>query len=272
MDGEGGRSAFIQVITHKESWNIPFPFSEFTASGGKFSVTIGTNTFSENGVWVDINQNGLLIKGRISYGRFTPLRYDIMGPFSVLPFLECHHAIHSLRHTLKGGLQVNNTLYDFSGGQGYIEQDWGESFPKKYIWLQTNDLPDDPPHLPPGNSEPPGKGCLFLSIADIPFMGRNFTGCICIVYVGRKEYRLATYLGVKIIQASEKSIILLQGRYTLVIDIQESQAMNLNAPLRGVMSRLIQESESCRAHIRFFKSRFLLLDYESNHTSFEFVE
>lgn len=273
MDGQGNQSAFIQVATNKESWHIPFPFSEFTASGNKFSIKIGANLFSENGIWIDMNENGLLIKGRIGYGRFTPLRYDIMGPFSILPFLECNHNIQSLCHTLNGSLQVNNTLYDFSGGQGYIEQDWGNSFPKKYIWMQTNDFPDETqPHLSSGKPEAPKDSCLFLSIADIPFMGKNFTGCICILYFGQKEYRLATYLGVKIVQATKKSIILLQGKYTLVIDMQNSLPQKLKAPLQGEMSRTILESESCRSHIRFFKNRSLLLDLESENTSFEFVE
>ena len=270
MDGQGNQSAFIQVITNQESWHIPFPFSEFSASGGKFAVKIGINLFSENGIWIDINENGLIIKGRISYGRFTPIRYDIMGPFSILPFLECHHGIHSLHHTLKGSLQIDNTVYDFSGGQGYIEQDWGVSFPKKYIWMQTNDFmkePDSAKDL--GKAE---EGCLFLSIADIPFLRKNFTGCICILYIGQTEYRLATYLGVKILQANKKSIILLQGRYTLVIDVQDSGSQSLHAPRQGEMSRIIQESESCRSHIRFFKSSSLLLDMESKNTSFEFVE
>lgn len=273
MDGQGNKSAFIQVVTNKESWHIPFPFSEFTASGGKFAVKIGINLFSENGIWIDINSRGLIIKGRIGYGRFTPLRYDIMGPFSVLPFLECHHGIHSLHHTLNGSLQIGDGIYDFTGGQGYIEQDWGVSFPKKYIWMQTNDFPyENYPNLPSDIPGTPGKGCLFLSIADIPFMGRNFTGCICILYIGQKEYRLATYLGVKIVQADQKSIILLQGSHTLVIDMQDSRPQDLNAPRLGEMSRIIQESESCRSHIRFFKNSSLLLDMESENTSFEFVE
>ncbi len=270
MDGEGGKYAFIQVITEKESWNVPFPFSEFTASGGKFAVKIGINTFSENGIWIDIDHNGLILKGRIGYGRFTPLKYDIMGPFSCLPFLECRHAIHSLHHSLNGSLQVGNTQYDFSGGRGYIEQDWGVSFPQKYIWMQTNDFPAE--SRADNTSGETGKGCLFLSIADIPFLGKTFTGCICILYLNETEYRLATYLGVKIIQATEQSIILLQGKYTLVIDIEDGKSQDLLAPRQGEMSRTIRESESCRAHIRFFEKNSLLLDHISGDTSFEYAD
>lgn len=31
---------------------------------------------------------------------------------------------------------------DFSGGRGYIEKDWGQSFPAAWVWLQINYLPD----------------------------------------------------------------------------------------------------------------------------------
>ncbi|MCK7537696.1 MAG: tocopherol cyclase family protein [Marinilabiliales bacterium] len=29
-------------------------------------------------------------------------------------------------------------MADFSGGRGYIEKDWGHSFPSAYVWMQSN--------------------------------------------------------------------------------------------------------------------------------------
>ena len=60
-----------------------------------------------------------------------------MGPFHYLPFLECNHAIISLRHHITGSLKVNNQKFQIIG-DGYIEKDWGRSFPQDYLWLQSN--------------------------------------------------------------------------------------------------------------------------------------
>ena len=73
----------------------------------------------------------------------------------------------------------------FSNGSGYIETDRGHSFPRKYLWTQC--LWDGPK-----------CGSLMLAIATIPLPVGGFTGCICSIFYGVREYRLATYRGVKI--------------------------------------------------------------------------
>ncbi|MEI6100437.1 MAG: tocopherol cyclase family protein, partial [Eubacteriales bacterium] len=241
MDGAGDKSAFIQVITPQASWQFIFPFHSFSASKKGFSVSIDRNFFGENGVILDISQNGVVLKGSLVYGDFTPIAYNIMGPFACLPFMECNHAVHSLYHTVHGSMQLESRLIDFSGGRGYIEQDWGHSFPKKYIWLQANDFSAQ-------------KASLFLSIAQIPVLGLTFNGCICVFYCNQTEYRLATYLGVQILEWNQSCILLKQGRYTLHVAIEQNTGQPLFAPSGGRLIRTIHESPSCRLHVVFLKN------------------
>ena len=208
---------------------------------------------------MDIHQNGMIIKGKIAYENLTPIDYNIMGPFSLLPFIDCNHAIHSLYHSARGTLQAGGSQLDFSTGRGYIEQDWGRSFPQKYSWLQTSDFPNE-------------KTCLFLSVAKVPVLGRPITGCICILYFNQKEYRLATYLGVKIVQWTQKTILLNQGKYTLQIFIQNSIPQKLLAPSKGELTRAIHESTSCQIHIVFHCDGRRLFEQTSEAASFEYVE
>lgn len=231
----------------------------FRASKNGFLVQIGQNLFSTRGAVVDIRQDGIAVTGHIRYGPFTPIAYNIMGPFAFLPFMECNHAVHSLYHTLQGSILLNGRTVDFSDGRGYIEQDWGKSFPKKYAWLQTNDFTQE-------------NTCLFVSIATIPFMGCAFTGCICVLHFDQREYRLATYLGVRIREWSQSSIVLAQGKYTLQISVQSSPGQKLLAPGSGALSRSIHESPCCRAHIVFYKGSTRLFDQTSVAASFEYVE
>ena len=62
----------------------------------------------------------------------------------------------------------------FYDNMGYIEKDWGTSFPNKYFWLQCNDFAT-------------GNASIMISVAEIPFLGTKFTGCICSVYLNGKN-------------------------------------------------------------------------------------
>lgn len=45
-----------------------------------------------------------------------------------------------------------------------------------------------------------------LSVADIPVMGLRFTGIIGVVLWRGKEYRLATYLGAKVVEHRDRKV------------------------------------------------------------------
>ena len=61
-----------------------------------------------------------------------------MGPYTFAPFMECYHGVLSFDHTIAGSLAVDGQELDFTGGHGYIEKDWGQAFPKAWIWTQSN--------------------------------------------------------------------------------------------------------------------------------------
>ena len=169
----------IQLITDTQSCYVPFPYTDFQKRGKK--ILLAQNRFSGEGITLDIHTPDLHATGEVRFGAFTPIPYDIMGPFRYVPFLQCRHSVFSMRHSVHGQFCVNGTTYIFQNATGYIEGDRGYSFPRKYAWTQCSF---------------PG-GALMLSIADIPFCGFHFTGIISIVHLQGKEYRLATYLGAK---------------------------------------------------------------------------
>lgn len=83
----------------------------------------------------------------------------------------------------------------FRNAWGYWEGDSGRSFPKEYIWTQC---------FFPG-------GALMLSVADIPIAGIRFTGIIGVVLWQGKEYRIATYLGARVVKIENKMVRVKQG-------------------------------------------------------------
>lgn len=259
IDSLGNKSAFIQVITNKSSYNINYPFSKFATNVDKLSVKVGDNIFSSEGIEIHIKEDNLNIEGNIEYGELTPIKYDIMGPFSVIPFMECNHGIISMKHELRGQLTINGEVLNLHHGIGYIERDWGISFPESYLWTQCNDFK--------------GEECsIMASIADIPFGGINFKGCICVVYYKGCQYRLATYNGVKIVEYDSRTLILKRGKLKLHIELTNENPQKLLAPNKGHMSRIIHENAACTARFRFYIKGRLVFDVNSNNCSFEYVD
>ena len=194
------------------------------------------------------------VQGCVRYGKLLPLHSHIMGPFHFLP-MQCNHEVISMRHTIQGSFKVHGKRIDLNDGIGYIEGDYGRSFPKEYLWLHCNDFSDDL--------------SVMVSVADIPFCGIHFTGCICAITFRGKEYRLATYYGVRIHAANEKKVILTQGKYRLDILISNADSYPLRSPINGKMINTIHESSCPKAKFRFTERDEVIFQTMSTHCSFE---
>ncbi|HHV33001.1 MAG TPA: hypothetical protein GXX74_11480 [Clostridiales bacterium] len=257
---DGEKSAFVQVITEQSSWYVPFSTANFHVQPRGFAVRVGGQVFSERGIRVDFNTSGLQCRGVLYYGNLTPPAYDVMGPFRLFPFLECNHGVLSMKHTLRGTLELNGQTVDFTGGTGYMEKDWGISFPKRYLWVQY------------GSMQEPSLSVM-VSIAEIPFCGFVFPGCIALIYCGGKEYRLATYLGVRILRWDRTGFLIRQRGLLLEAEVLKSHGQNiLKAPQCGNMNRVIRESASCQVRFRFYCNGRLLFDLTRDEASFEYAE
>lgn len=254
------RYAQIQVVTESGAHCFRFPPSAFHAEEDVFYVRIGTNVFSSAGITVNLHCTGLSVKGTLRYGTYTQPETDIMGPFRYIPLMQCNHGILSLTHKLTGTLEINGKTFDFTDGTGYIEKDWGNSFPNSYLWAQLSWFE---------NSD----CCAMISVADVPFVGTSFTGCIASVYYGGREYRLATYRGAKILKYSQKEAVVEQGAYRLHVQLfKDSGAKKLQAPQNGEMARIIYEMPSSTVRIHFTVGKITLFDVTRDNASFEFSE
>ena len=255
MGKDGRKSAFVQAISREGSYWFPYPYEDFSADPHALQIRVGENEFSSRIMKLRLLGQGISIIGEVEFGGFCPIAYDIMGPFSLVPFLECHHGVVSMRHSLRGSILWNSGVNQFDGGCGYIEKDWGNSFPSSYLWTQCSEQAD-----------------IMVSIADIPFCGTHFIGCICCILHGGREYRLATYLGGKAVRWCRDGFELKQGRYTLTGSFDPGQGFRLAAPQKGEMARSIHENASCYGRYRFFDGDRLVFDMASDRASFEYAD
>lgn len=249
-----GKSASIQVITQERSWYLEYPASSFQANKSSLEIQIDKNRFSEGGLLLHIEREDLSLHGNVRFGPFSCLKSDIMGPFRWLANMECAHSVISMAHSLQGTVTLNGSVWDLDGGQGYAEADRGRSFPVEYLWTQCM-----------------WEGCsLMLSIATIPLGKFGFTGCICAISLGGREYRLATYRGVKIHNWSARGALLSQGKYRLEAQLLDQNAQPLRAPADGNMDRTVHESLCARVRYRFWIGETLVFDHTSLHAGFEY--
>ena len=163
-----------------------------------------------------------------------------MGWYSYIPFMECYHGIVSANHLIDGHLHINSQKIDFTKGKGYIEKDWGTSFPECWIWVQSNSFDHQ-------------DVSLFVSIAKIPWLGSFFMGFIAFIYLDRKYYPFATYNRSRIEGLSRNdtylNIQLTNKRYKLDVSVEVANASELIAPARGSMNRRIKESIDSKVEV-----------------------
>ncbi len=250
IPGVAKSGAFIQMLDNSKSRQ--FDVSSLQLAHGV--IKAGDCLFSKQGVVINLPG----VQGRIVYGPLTPLQSDIMGPFRFLP-MQCRHGVISMGHTLSGSLTVDGDICSFDGGRGYIEEDSGNSFPRSYLWLQCNDF---------------AESCsIMVAIAHIPFAGVSFTGCICAIVFNGRQYRLATYNGVRIHSAGPQHVCLSQGGLLLELDISASDAgHSLRSPKNGQMSSSVRENVNAVVRARLWDNGIEIFDVSSSYATFEFVE
>lgn len=246
------RTCSIQVITDKDVSTVNYPGDVFRRVNK--TIYIEGNQFGESGIKLAVNTPELMIKGELKFGELSPLKYDIMGPFALVPFMECRHSVWSMKHLVNGTLNINGKDYIFQNAYGYWEGDRGRSFPKEYLWTQCC-FPE---------------GSLMLSVADIPIGRFHFTGIIGVVLWKGKEYRIATYLGAKAVEIQDGMVRIVQGKYELKARVFDKEGQGLKAPIKGDMQRTIRENVNCSALYQFKKDGKKLYEFETERASFEY--
>lgn len=265
MDEKGNQQAFIQVLDGKKKTAAYHRFDAraFIPAPKKFYLDIGPNSFSANHLQLDIPgiSGHLQFNGNVGWPKpvYSP---GIMGPYAFAPFLECYHGIVSMDHRITGELMIAGETISFEEGRGYIEKDWGRSFPSAYCWLQTNHF------SVPGIS-------LKASVAKIPWIRNAFTGFIAGVWIHEKLYRFTTYNGTRLrkcmINEERVELVMENKKFRLEISALRDGATALASPILGMMDGRIEESMTAITHIGVYerKSGKVLLQDTGRNTGLE---
>ncbi len=256
--------AFIQIIDslNYRTEYFKFPISAFHYSEKALDVMIGKNKFTKDKIDINLSDQNYPVSGTLKFYDIVPFpktftRPGIMGPFSFAPFMECYHGVVNIHQKISGTLMINEQEIDFTDGYGYIEKDWGRSFPKWWVWLQSN-------HFKEKDSS------LMFSIAKIPLLGRHFTGFLSFLTIKEKLHLFATYTGAKVKHLEYRDgtieIVVEDKKYSLYISGQYDESGVLKAPKNGLMERKISESISStvKVTLKNKKGEIIFEDYGKN--------
>lgn len=249
MDENGKKQAFIQVLNGKslEAEYYSFSAESFKPHPSKFELNLGASFFSASKVILNHPElsGELQFKNCVKWPKpwYSP---GIMGPFSFIPFMECYHGILSMDHEIRGHIRFKGEDYNFEEGRGYMEKDWGHSFPSAYIWMQCNHFSK--------------KGIsVKASVAKIPWLGTSFVGFIAGVWLEDRLIQFTTYNFTKLkkSQVSDSSVeIQMENRkHRLHIIAHKSSATSLASPIAGFMDGRISESMTSRLEIELYDKR-----------------
>lgn len=252
FDKEGKNShAFIQYIDASRglSHYSRYALNDFSASAKDTSITIGSSRFSPELIQVDINEPQITIRGTLKSTGITPWPVRLFSPgamgwYAFVPAMQCYHGVLSFDHSIQGGLEFNGRYVDYGGGRGYIEKDWGRSFPKYHIWLQTNHFNQ------PGIS-------LMVSIANVPWLRSSFDGFLVGLWFRDRLISFTTYNGAKISAFKYDKGQLVLGvrskKYRLEVQVSYLQGAQLLTPFLGEMSGRLSESLSALTQIKLLE-------------------
>lgn len=247
--------SFVQVINGVtgSTYYFKYPLSEFKASARELNVKVGNSVFTFDGINLDLRNETNEIWGNIKFNAVEPypsstINPGIMGWYSFVPFMECKHGIVSTGHNTDGELSVNGIVTDFVSGRGYIEKDWGRSFPESWIWLHCNTFNDS-------------DASFTFSVAKIPWLGSYFIGFISYLKVDNRFYNFSTWSKAKVRSLTyinnSLQINIENKSYTLKVKAVNNLPGKLQAPVKGSMSRTIKESVDASISIN-------LMDREGN--------
>lgn len=247
--GEREQYSFVQVV-YEQARTVAmhrFPAADFEARADRFEVRVGDNRFGLDGVSLALP--GDETHGRVDFGPLTPWTVSLrspgaMGWYGWVPWLQCYHGVVSLDHDLAGTLTLRGTPTSFDAGKGYIEKDWGHSFPSYHVWLQCNRF------TRPGD-------CLTVAIARVPWMGGSFQGFIIGLYADGRLYRFATHTGARITSMRcarpTFSCVVEDRRFRLEFEATQGETLEVLGPTPTGVDRVIDEGLAGPTSFRLFR-------------------
>ncbi|HRE58805.1 MAG TPA: tocopherol cyclase family protein [Candidatus Kapabacteria bacterium] len=235
------RFGFIQILLPQKAPEIIyFNRNEIACDSDGHIVQMGENLLTTEIIL--INTNDINVHLKLINNKVTRTFKNSMGYHYFVPNLPCYHSVLNTAHQVSGEIQQKDVRYILNNEMGYLEKNWGTSFPKSYIWLHAVDPHDS-------------KVSMLFSIAEIKWFGIKFIKHVGHFHFDDKQIDLRSLknFAVSHQMPSKDTYQILMRSKTIQIEISIVFGDNIlfKGPQGGVLSSDIIHFPDTDVQIRF---------------------
>lgn len=233
--------SFLQVLEGRNALYSYLKYSkdDFGCKKNQLDVSVRDNNFSLEKMTLNLVHKNKKIKGSLRFKNIKKwpdslLNPGSMGFYNYLWFMECYSHVCVHDGCIEGQLQIGKKTIDFTGGKVYIEKNWGRSFPKSSIWLQSNSFAEK-------------ETSFTCSMGKVPFLFGSFSGFLAAVNIGEKFYPFTTInQSTMSFQRSDMDVEIFFKKKNLELHVkticQKNEFINCLGPKDGQMIPLTNEN------------------------------
>lgn len=223
------KTGFIQLfIPGHEVIYLNYPQHEVALLKSKHEVKLGPNYFSNNRIHIE-NKHIQLDLELIPQVNKT-LKRNSMGNFYLVPGLPCYHSVLQVNSFVKGHISINNESIHLTRSSGYLEKNWGTSFPEKYFWMHAQD---------PLNS----NNQVLYSQAEIKWGNKTFIKHLGFIHLNGKSVDLRKmhqkHINHKLSERNQLELSFDLLDLTFNFDLKDTSIASFKSPYNGKMSNTI---------------------------------
>jgi predicted transport protein len=189
-------------------------------------MVMGTNKLSKD--LIEIDTKDISIKLNFKDNQLIQSFKNSMGYSYFVPNLPCYHSVLNASHVVSGEISYDGGQYSLVNEMGYLEKNWGTSFPENYFWLHAID-PENP------------QISLLFSRAEIKWLGKTFIRHVGHFRIDGMEIDLRELRNISTItfdQNTEIQTIRIESKsLKLYISINIGKNVILKGPTNGELSR-----------------------------------
>ncbi len=233
--------SFVQVLEGKYALYSYIKFNEddFGFKKDHFHVCVKDNSFSLEEMKLNLIYKNKIIKGSLKFKNIKKWSDSLINPgsmgfYNYFWFMECYTQVCAQDGDIDGELQIGDEIIDFTGGKVYVEKNWGKSFPKSWIWVQSNSFDEE-------------RISFTCSIGRVPFMFGSFSGFLVALNIKDKFYSFTSInKSTMNIKRGDSDVEILFRRKNLELKVKTQSKKNMfmlcMGPKDGEMIPLVEEN------------------------------
>lgn len=246
-------------FSNKELFESTFDVKEFESSYEKTFVKVGENTMTDTKLEGTITDNGKTVSWNIDVKKV--LSFNAMGIWTKIPGpINIYWYPAQASAVMNGTITIDGETIELKNAKAYQDRNWGNSFPKWWSWIVSNNFKNNP-------------DTVLVSGGGLPkILGHEPVGGMSIGFYHKgKLYRFSPHLGdlqdYKITPDTWEVTATKVGRYKIEIKAHAEPSKFMLLPFVTPEGEVFKDFETLQGEVTVKLYKYNLL-----YNSYEFTE